>query len=335
MGRRRICLGHAIAAALAAAALQCLAAAQSPQPTIDRNLAPASNRVPAAGTSSSQSVRFTRRPAQVGDQVDQTIARDMSLTTAERRGASTTEKGTRTMRSRQVRSVVTTSAENGRTQGVLVCYREASKHIEPDPANAVEHAVAADAMPATGASSVTSEPVAGKTYRCWRKGDNLVVTDDQGRVPPPAELEIVAADMEPVGRPNPFADYLAGRTVSIGETLNVPVALAGRLVALDERVGKVTQFSLTLREVINEAPAAHAVFAARIEAASISSSQMRLDVAGTLAVEIDTCRAVGSSLSGPLIMSESRGSYSTAYQIITTGKLSMSIASTYRDAPAR
>jgi hypothetical protein len=75
-----------------------------------------------------------------------------------------------------------------------------------------------------------------------------------------------------------------------------------------------------------------AVFLARVEAASSDSSQMRLQVEGPLVLQLDTCRAVRVDLSGPIGMSETRGSYSTAYQMIGTGQLKMRIASTYRDA---
>ena len=53
---------------------------------------------------------------------------------------------------------------------------------------------------------------------------------------------------------------------------------------------------------------------------------------GPLVIDVATCRAQKISLVGPIGMSETRGSYSTAYQVIGTGKLQMSIASTYRDA---
>jgi hypothetical protein len=62
------------------------------------------------------------------------------------------------------------------------------------------------------------------------------------------------------------------------------------------------------------------------------ATQMRLEVDGPLVVDVATCRAQKMALSGPIGMSDTRGSYSNAYQMIGTGKLNMSIASTYRDA---
>jgi hypothetical protein len=55
-------------------------------------------------------------------------------------------------------------------------------------------------------------------------------------------------------------------------------------------------------------------------------------VEGPLVMQIDSCRAVQLALSGPIGMSETRGSYSTAYQLMGAGQLKTSIESLYRDA---
>jgi hypothetical protein len=75
-----------------------------------------------------------------------------------------------------------------------------------------------------------------------------------------------------------------------------------------------------------------AIFQTNVEAMANAATQMRLEVEGPLVVDVATCRAHKIALVGPIGMSETRGSYSTAYQVIGTGKLQMSIASTYRDA---
>jgi len=59
---------------------------------------------------------------------------------------------------------------------------------------------------------------------------------------------------------------------------------------------------------------------------------MRLQVEGPLIVQADSCRAVRVDLNGPIGMSETRGSYSTAYQVIGTGHLKTSISATCREA---
>ena len=137
--------------------------------------------------------------------------------------------------------------------------------------------------------------------------------------------------MQMVGRPNPFAQFLAGRTIAVGEKIELPNDVASQIFNLGDRFGKVTRFTLTLQKVQSENGARCAVFLASVEAASTDSTQMRLEVEGPLVVEVDTCRAQRIALVGPIGMSETRGTYSTAYQMIGTGRLQISIASTYRD----
>jgi hypothetical protein len=159
-----------------------------------------------------------------------------------------------------------------------------------------------------------------------------MITDENGQTPPPDEYEIVAQNMEMVGRANPLASFLAGRSIAVGETVNLPKDLADQLFNPGDRFGEVTRFDLLLEKAETQDGTPCAVFLARVEAASNDSSQMRMQMEGPLVMQIDTCRAVQLSLSGPIGMSETRGSYSTAYQLIGTGQLKTSIESAYRDA---
>ena len=151
-------------------------------------------------------------------------------------------------------------------------------------------------------------------------------------MPPTEERDIVAQQMDMVGRPNPFAQFLAGRTIAVGEKLELPKDLAAQIFNLGDKFGEVTRFTLTLQKIQPEGGANCAVFLASVEAVSSDASQMRLQVEGPLVVQVDSCRAVRIGLVGPIGMSETRGSYSTAYQVIGTGRLQMNIASTYREA---
>lgn len=301
-----------------AAAITISANAQSQQSAIDRQVRPASLGR-SAPRSPAQSVQFARRPSQIGDQVEQMIAHEMQLTTKWRQGNEIVNTTTAAAKNHQRRLVSTTQVVNGRTQAVLLRYLEAA-----------DQRSSSEQQPET--SQPTTSPVVGKAYRCQRDGEKLIITDEQGNAPPPDEFEIVSADLESVGRPSPLAEFLGGRTVAVGETLSVPVEMADRVLGLQSKFGKLTRFDLTLREVRLEGGAQCAVFQASIEAVSNDSSQLRMIVSGPLVVQLDTCRAVRTSLAGPIAMSESRGSYSASFQLISTGKLSMNIAATYRDA---
>jgi hypothetical protein len=160
----------------------------------------------------------------------------------------------------------------------------------------------------------------------------LIVTDEAGNPPSAEELDIVSQQMDMVGRPNPLAEYLAGRSIAIGEKLELPKELARQVFNLGKQLGEVTNFTLTLQKVQPEGGVNCAVFLASVAAASSDATQMSLSVEGPLVVQIDSCRAAKVNLSGPIVMSETRGSYSTAYQVIGTGRLNINIASKSREA---
>jgi hypothetical protein len=273
-------------------------------------------------------VQFGRLRPEVGDQVQQHVSIEMQLATSHRQGNRLIEKTATKFHNTQQRNVTTTEIVDGRTMAVLVRYTRATMQVDKTPADT--------SPPAASSPSATAvvQSVEGKAYHCRREpGEKgrLLVTDAEGRIPPWNEYEIVFRNMETVGRPNPFVEFLAGRVVRIGETITLSKDLADRLFGMGDEFGEVTRFELTLESTQSEQGTRVAVFQARVEAASSDSSQMRLEVEGPFVVAIDTCRAVRTSLSGPIGMSETRGSVSTAHQFIGTGKLAMNIASAYQD----
>jgi hypothetical protein len=266
-----------------------------------------------------QTVRFTRRSSQSGDVIEQQINHSVRMTTAWRRGnliVKTTDLATESI---QRRTITTTRVDQGRATAVRVAYVEAAKHRQ-------------DSGSFENPPEAVAQPTHGKTYLCQRDGEKLVITDEEGRVPPPEELDLVASDMEAIGRPNPLVEYLADRSVAVGQALSLPLAQADRLLGLRAEFGKLTRFDLTQREVRIERDVPCAVFDARIEAKSSDSSQMHLQVSGPIVVEVDSCRARSSKLAGPIALSESRGSYSAPMQLISTGRITLNLASLYRDA---
>jgi hypothetical protein len=285
---------------------------------------------PATHVTAPQSVRFGQCRAQVGDEVEQTVSLEMRLAASVRQSNRLVAKEQTVMRGEQRRVVTTTDVAAGRPNAVTVRYLKASNQIAQSGGARQEVRATVQAN-----SPALPQPVEGKTYHCRRDGGEmgkLLITDSDGNIPPSAEYEIVAENMEAVGRANPLADFLADRCVAVGETLELPHAAADRLFNLGERFGSVKRFELTLRKTLISDGMRCAMFAASIEAASSGSSQMRLQVEGPLIVQIDTCRAVRAELSGPIALSESRGTYSTAHQLIGTGNLAMRVASDYTRA---
>ena len=268
-----------------------------------------------------RAVRFGRRAAQVGDEADQTISLEMRLTTSLRHNNELVQKDKTIVHTKQQRTVEATDVVGGRTIEARVHWQQATRQILADEAQESGEAVL--------------QPVHGKSYVCRRDGDEqakLIVTDAEGSVPPWKEYEFVSQSMEMIGRANPLLQYLSGRTVAVGETLELPEQVAIRLFNLGERFGQVTRFDLKLENIEQRHGSECAVFLASVEAASNDSSQMRMQVEGPLVIEVQSCRAAELALAGPIAMSETRGSYSRATQVIGTGQMNLRIASVYRDA---
>jgi hypothetical protein len=274
-----------------------------------------------APPSARQSVRFGRREPQVGDQLEQALSVAVQLDTLLRQGTTVVERSKSAMRREQRRTVTTTHVDHGMTVAVLVRYTQARKET-----------AAGSSTGKLGESSLAPQSVEGKSYRCRRDGETLLVTDEAGKIPPLAESEIVTQNMETLGRPNPLADFLSGKTLTVGQQLAVPSEVAEKLLGLGGEMGGVTRFELTLANVIEIDGATCAEFRASIEAASNDSSQMRLVVEGPLVIQVDTCRAVAANFTGPIGMSETRGSLTATYQMAGTGNMTVSIASNYSDA---
>jgi hypothetical protein len=277
-----------------------------------------------------QTVTFGQLDATIGDQIEQRLSLAMKLATTVRQGNQIVERSHTAVRTDQRRTVTTTAVEAGRTMAVKVRFDEATRTLSAEPENAD---LSANSRISPQQESTTPQPVQGKTYLCRRESGvagKLIITDESGALPNKDELEIVSQSMEMVGRANPLAEFLNGRTIAVGETVELPKEVADRVFNLSEKFGKVSRFDLTLEKLM--AGNSRAVFLARVDAGSNDASQMRLQVEGPIVVDIASCRAAQTSLVGPIGMSETRGSYSTSYQVIGAGRLQMSIESHYRDA---
>jgi hypothetical protein len=283
-----------------------------------------------------QSVRFGRQPSRVGDRIEQNVQLEMRMKLTMRRENELVGNNQTTVRTKQRRIVVATAVETGTTMAARVEYPEATKQVVAAEAPTAANG---DSAGKNGEAVAAYQPIAqavqGKTYLCQREpGEHgkLIVTDEAGNRPTSEECDIVIAQMDMIGRPNPLAQFLAGRDVKVGESFELPKDLASRVFNLGDKFGEVTHFELTLRKITVEDGCKCGEFLANVEAAASGASQMRLQVEGPLVVQADSCRAVRAEMDGPIGMSETRGSYSTAYQVIGTGHLKTSIAVTYREA---
>jgi hypothetical protein len=269
-----------------------------------------------------RTIRFARQLPRIGDQIDQVLSMELRLDTTVRQGKEITERNATSMNREQHRLVTTSDVADDRTTAVRVRYVAATTKT----AHGDRLSDLAKQTPA-----LATQPVEGKAYDCRRDGDKLVVTDQQGDIPPIEEFQIVAENMQTLGQPNPLAEFLVGRTVGIGQQFTLPREVAERLLGIGERLGQVDKFVLTLEDVRPVDGVPCAVFKANVEAASNDSSQMRLELEGRLVVQVDTCRAVQADLIGPIGMIETRGSLNHTYQMAGTGRMTVRITSTYHD----
>jgi hypothetical protein len=139
---------------------------------------------------------------------------------------------------------------------------------------------------------------------------------------------LVSESLDSLGRPNPLADYFAGRRVRVGEKLALPPTVGAGLMARDA-VGEVTRFEVTLLGVSDMAGTQVAQFETLIETHENSGRQLGLVVTGKLVLEVDSCRTRSMQLGGPIAMAESAVGVGVPQQMHGTGKLSVAIEAAY------
>lgn len=259
---------------------------------------------------SAQSVTFGRHAAEPGDRIDQAIRVEMRLDQTGRRGDEVVEQTKASQDREQRRRVIATETAAGRVVQATVHFIEARS---------------------THNGEATVEPVVGKQYVCRRTGDGLEIMTPGGTVPPIKEYALVARAMATLGTASPLAEFLSGRTVAVGERLDLPAELAQQALGFDREMGEVRRFTLQLRAIDQTASALIARFTAEIEASGHWAQQMGLLVTGAFAIEAHTCRLVSADLSGPILMSVVVGDYT----IDAKGKMRLALASQYRDALPR
>lgn len=260
---------------------------------------------------SSQQVTFGRSSVKVGQKAEQTVLVELSLSTRTRHGAEVLEKAETALTRTRKRVVKTTAIDSGLAIGAEVHYLKSEL--------------------AKGGAQPAEDLIAGKTYLCQRRGEVIHVQTALGEIPSEEEFKLVAENMDTLGRPNPLAGYLAGKSVAIGDRLALPVEVARQLLGASDQLGDVTRFELTLTKIEEVAGRQCAVFQADIEAQRTDASQMRLLIDGPMTIETATCRAVSSQLSGPIGMSQSVPDPRGRLLLDSTGKIALRVSSRFKD----
>jgi hypothetical protein len=256
---------------------------------------------------SSPRVTFAPIAPAAGDRVDQTLTVALDLESTVRQGDQELDKSTTSMVRQQDRTVIVEQVVDGRTVAARVRFAKCERSID---------------------QQTSQPPVVGKTYLCHRVDDEtLRITRADGSLASPEEFSIVSESMDSLGRPNPLADFLAGKTVAVGDVLEVPLEIGAELLGSNESLGHVSKFNLELQSV--DATEGVAKFAVEMETQGSEKTQMRLIVTGGLDVEIKSCRTRRLAISGPMGMATTMGSYSTAQTTYVRGKLKLSMSAEY------
>ena len=270
--------------------------------------------VPLPETTSEKSVQFSQQPAEVGDRVAQQIDFAMHLNTSILQSDQIAHQQSVSQEHRQQRLVEVLEVAQGNVRQARVTFPQ-SRGTSPDGENPDKEVV---------------EPVEGKAYLVTRQGKQLLVTDVNGAIPPRAEFEIVYTSMQSLGLPNPLAAFLLGRTIHVGETIEVPQSIASEMLGFGAELGEVKQFQLRLKEPATYEGSPCAVFDAKILVAGGADQPLRVGVVGPVVILTESCRTVVTELTGPLSVDAVEHTRGGSYQYQGSGEVRVAVHAHYR-----
>jgi hypothetical protein len=270
----------------------------------------------------SQTVQFAQLPALVGDRVGQELNVELNLNTIITQSGQVAHQSHHVIQRRLDRGIEILEVAKGRALRAHVTYlksRQVRQEQKPDQEQA-----AGQSLP-----NLVSNPVEGKSYFVVRQGQQLLITDQEGNIPPWDQYQIILENMQTLGQPNPLAQFLLGRKFTQGERIVLPQNLAEQLLGLSEPFGKVKKFELKLvgMERIDGQPCA--LFTATIVAQALGQGEIGLNITGKLAIQTATCRTVAAELSGPVHMAVEEKTGQGSYLYKAAGDMRLSIHTTY------
>lgn len=271
----------------------------------------------AAATASAQDqATFTQQAAQVGDRVAQTVGTELQLnTTITQAGQAANEDQTKLTR-RQQRFIEVLEITDGQVRRAHVTFPY-SRVTSPDGGDTEKEVV---------------QPIEKKSYLVTRDGEQLQITDPEGVLPPKEEFELVAAGLQNFGLPNPLAEVLLGRTIRVGERLQLPQAIAQQMMGLGQQFGEVKQFELELKSIQQIEDQSCAVFGATIDAVGDAENPVRIRAFGQVVIQTATCRTVRADLSGPLTLSTVEHTPAGSFQYKAQGNMRVALKARYGHA---
>jgi hypothetical protein len=300
-----------------------LLAASFARAETDSAVEPATAIEPRSGAGSitpAARVRFEQQATQVGDRVVQRIGAELTVAMKIVQSGQVAHESTTHMRRQQQRTIDVLEVAEGRVAKARVSF-QASRRQSPENADPNDY---------------SAQLIEGKTYLMHRTAERLNVTDAAGLIPPLEEYKLVMESLESVGKPNPLAELLAGRTLAVGEHLHVPREMARTVLGLGDQLGTVRRFELSLARLDDakprkpaEAAPQTAVFKAHIEVAPNDVSPLSVTLGGELAIEPASCRLLSIDLAGPVTMSSIERTAGGIFQYTAGGELRMAMRSQF------
>ncbi len=263
-------------------------------------------------SSSAQVVRFSQQPTEVGSRVLQQVSVDLELNSTIIQSGQIANQSTTSIRRRQERLIEALEVAQGGVRRAKVSFplSRIKSPVDSDPKTEV------------------TQTVEGKSYLVTRNGQQLLITDTDGVLPPREQYEIVLSSIQTLGLPNPLAHFLTSRTIRLGDRLQLPKEVANRLMGFGDQLGQVQRFELELKELRQIDGQNCALFDTNFNIVEGSDAPTTIDVQGQVIIETATCRTIAASFSGPLKMK----AFDANNQYTAEGSLQVAIRSRYDKA---
>ncbi|HEY2838583.1 MAG TPA: hypothetical protein VGJ26_05515 [Pirellulales bacterium] len=279
-----------------------------------------------------ETLRFTYKPLDVGDQASETSEFGLDLKTTVAQGHEVINVAAQKAERNERITAERLPTEKGQTARARIKY-EASDQVTTDRSGAVHGA---------------ERPVAGKTYVATREGEQLVIADEQGAAPPEEEFKIVTRAAEGLGRPNPIGELLNGKTVAIGERISLPqeycrqmlsgwddsltdAPLEVMLMGTQRIDGRQCALFHTVPEGLGQksnivrTSATSSTDGAEAKTPPPATSPIQ----GKFLIELDTCRLAVIELDGPVNRVETKGRQGREFEVRRKGKLHVAVHVTH------
>ncbi len=266
-------------------------------------------------TTPAQIVQFTNQPAQINDTANQTIECDLDAERTIRQHNQVVDSSKQQLRREQVRSVSILETVKGNATRAKITYVQSTTKVKVQD-NAVAEA---------------KQPIEGKTYLVARAGEQLIITDEIGQPISEEESKILLPQLNSFGKPNPLAQFLHGKQIKVGDSIDVPDEVAAELLGLTGNAGKTDQLALRLTAIKADHGVNCAVFETLLRSHSDESS-ISLLMKGELIIDPSTCQTRSIQMHGPVAISERRGPAQGRFTVSTNGSLKVAVKNEHQPA---